>query len=747
MMEVLSPAGEKNGFYAAVNAGADAVYLGLKEFSARAGAGNFTFDELKEILAYAKSFGVKVYLTVNTALKEGELALAEKNIVRAWNLGVDAFIVQDFYLGAKWKQAYPEMVFHLSTQAGVCNVFFAKYAKAYGFSRVVLARETPIREIKAISSIIETEVFVQGALCTCFSGHCYFSSFVGGNSGNRGRCKQPCRKKYSFHQGKWRTPLSYAISLSDLSLGEYLSALSEAGVSSLKIEGRMRRAEYAAAATSYYRALLDGIPTSLSALGRVYNRGDYTTGYLFGQDKKLISSLVQNHKGVKIGTVQEIRGGKCFVRSTYVPSVGDGFKMVGESGETGGGVYHKAEQTPFGFYVSFGGKVSVGDAVHITTDVRLNEELLSIKRNLPVILSANLSEGLATITLQCKDVQVRVESSDVFLAKTAPLTKKQVAEQLLKTGEYPVEIIEKKISVAPGLFMTKGSLNALRRNAYEKLFAQLSENKNPTVQYKNAAKGDTLSADNAKTVQEIAVITDTVDFPLTNVSHLIYAPNDYYSLAEIEEFFVKTEGYSGKTYLYLPPFFTEEDAKVVYPYVKRFYGIFVQSLYGVELAKRLHKPLFLGEECNLTNQVCVAGVKESFVESFTLSKELSLSETEKLTDSGAFVPASGAIQLMQLCYCPMGKNCKTCRTPSRFFMQDEAGREFPVRRYRLNGCKFQVFNNSNLLPPKWFTKNLINFLSLTSEERKGFIAAFPDLVALKKVFQGVTAGHFNKGVE
>ncbi|MBR2617550.1 MAG: DUF3656 domain-containing protein, partial [Clostridia bacterium] len=509
--------------------------------------------------------------------------------------------------------------------------------------------------------------------------------------------------------------------------------------------GRMRRPEYAAAATEYYRALLDGQSLSLSRLSRVYNRGDYTRGYLFGQDKKLISDKIQNHKGVKIGVVQEIRGSSCLVRSSYVPSVGDGFKMIGELGETGGGVYKNARQTPFGFYLSYGGSVSIGDAVHITMDTSLNEEMLSKKRSLPISLTASLTEGKAEITLSCNGVEVALESGEVSLAKTAPMTKKQVAEQLLKTGEYPVEIIDKKISVAQGLFITKGNLNALRRSAYEKLFALLSKNNNKQVNYLNAFQSLPKNSDEKPERMEFAVITDNVDFSLDAFDNVIYAPTDYHDTEEINAIFEKTQGYSGNVYLYLPPFFTEEDAKVVYPYIKRFYGVFAQSLYGVEFANRLKMPLFLGEECNFTNQTDLEWAKNSFAERFTLSKELSLSEIERGSCREAFVPSLGAIKLMQLCYCPMGKTCKSCRVPNAFTMRDEAKREFPVRRYRLNGCKFEVFNNASLLPPKFFNKNLVNFLSLTPQERVGIASAIPNLSACKKALKSTTGGHFSKG--
>ena len=195
--EVLAPAGDKTAFEAALAAGADAVYLGLQDFSARKSAANFTVDDLAEAARKAHALGAKVYVALNTLVKEGERENFFVSALQAWNAGADALIVQELFLGRELKRLYPEMELHLSTQAGVCNAEGARLAKEYGFSRIILARETPLSDIARIAAIVETECFVQGALCTCFSGQCYFSSVVGGNSGNRGLCKQPCRKRYS----------------------------------------------------------------------------------------------------------------------------------------------------------------------------------------------------------------------------------------------------------------------------------------------------------------------------------------------------------------------------------------------------------------------------------------------------------------------------------------------------------------------------------------------------------------------
>ncbi len=328
MTEILAPAGDEKCAYAAINAGANAIYLGLSAFSARSNAENFGYESLAKLIAYAHFFGVKIDAEMNTLLKAGELKEFINTTIKVNNLGTDALIIQDIYLGAYLKKNYPQMCLHLSTQAGVCNALGAKYAKSLGFSRVIVSRETAFADIKEIARIIETEVFVQGALCTCFSGQCYLSSFAGGNSGNRGKCKQPCRKRYSIDR-KGFEELAYRISLSDLCVGEDVEKLVEAGVSSFKIEGRMRRSEYVSAAVTYYKNLLEGSAqkSDLSALKRTYNRGNYTKGLAFGQDKSFLSAAVQGHIGEYLGTVS-VESGKYILRTFESCGEGDGFKIL-----------------------------------------------------------------------------------------------------------------------------------------------------------------------------------------------------------------------------------------------------------------------------------------------------------------------------------------------------------------------------------------------------------------------------------
>ncbi|MDE7265811.1 MAG: U32 family peptidase [Clostridia bacterium] len=359
MIEILSPAGGEECAYAAINAGTDAIYLGLDRFSARSSAENFNDENFSKISSYARLFGVKGYVALNTIVKDHELESFLNSVVSAWNGGADAIILQDLFLGKFIKKAAPQINLHLSTQAGTCNELGAKLAKDFGFDRVILARETKIADIEKISKIIETETFIQGALCTCFSGQCYMSSFAGGNSGNRGKCKQPCRKLYSIDRSGFEEQ-AYRLSLSDLSVGEDINSLINAGVTSFKIEGRMRRPEYVAAAVNYYKSILSGKNGDVSALKRTYNRGNYTKGLAFGQDKSFISSAVQGHIGEYAGIIK-VENGKYILQSNLKLSVGDGFKILRGGKEVGGGTCGGASKS--GYVVNTRVRLKNGDKV------------------------------------------------------------------------------------------------------------------------------------------------------------------------------------------------------------------------------------------------------------------------------------------------------------------------------------------------------------------------------------------------
>lgn len=277
--ELLAPAGSMDAVRAAVQNGATAVYLGFGTFNARRGAKNFTADEMRQALAYCRLRGVKTNVTVNTLVSDREIPVLLRDVRLLLQSGADALIVQD--LGAaRWiREQFPDAVLHASTQMTVHSLAGARAARALGFSRVVLSRELPLEEIRSITAHagVETEVFVHGALCMCYSGQCELSAVIGRRSGNRGMCAQPCRLPYGRKN-------SYPMSLKDLCLLPRLRALCEAGVSSLKIEGRMKRPEYVAIVTKIYAAVLneDRAPTreEMDMLAKVFSRDGFTQGYL-----------------------------------------------------------------------------------------------------------------------------------------------------------------------------------------------------------------------------------------------------------------------------------------------------------------------------------------------------------------------------------------------------------------------------------------------------------------------------------
>lgn len=274
---------------AAVQSGADAVYLGAGSFSARAGADNFDYDALSEAVKYCRMYGVKVHCALNTLIKEKELPLAVETAVNINNCGVDAIIIQDIGLASHIKRLLPDIELHASTQMTVTSLEGVKYLEEHGFSRVVLARELSLKEIERIANgaRAEIEVFVHGAICECYSGQCLMSSMIGGRSGNRGRCAQPCRRKYDIVNGQTAEISDiYALSPKDMSLIDHLSELRRAGVASLKIEGRLKSPEYVSAVVGVYRRYIDNAMSVTAEdkqeLKNAFSRSGFTDGYFTG---------------------------------------------------------------------------------------------------------------------------------------------------------------------------------------------------------------------------------------------------------------------------------------------------------------------------------------------------------------------------------------------------------------------------------------------------------------------------------
>lgn len=717
MTEILAPAGGEESAYAAINTGADAVYLGLTSFSARSSAENFNLENLKKVLGYAHIMGVKVYVAMNTLVKQSEVEVFLKTVVTVWNLGADAIILQDMFLGKYIKELYPEIELHLSTQAGVCNELGAKLAKDCGFSRVILARETKLEDIKKISKIIQTEAFVQGALCTCFSGQCYMSSFIGGNSGNRGRCKQPCRKKYSFNR-KGYEEFAYRLSLSDLCVGQDVKKLIEAGVSSFKIEGRMRRSEYVVSAVNYYKNVINGKDGDLSSLKRAYNRGNYTKGLAFGQDKSFISSAVQGHIGEYVGRIKVVNG-KYFCECLQKFENGDGFKILRDGKEIGGGSYGSTHK--LGVEILSRQRLKNGDKVFITTDASQYEELVDLtlkKKRIEIFAKFKVGK---VAEIEADGIKILGDDS-LEEAKARPLTKFDVEKCFNKTDVFPFQPVLNNVQIEGDIFITAATLNALRRKTYQTLFDFYANGGREEIQDKFTV-ADLKPVKNNKTA---AIISD-LNSIMCDI--IVVKPSDY---GKINSNFLNC---TAEKYLYLPPYLSGEEINRIIPLTEKFDGIYCDGYYGLALAEKLNKNFFAGTGFNLAN---APALSELNVKYLALSKELTVDEIKPLACQNTFYLTAGDVKVMDLIYCPFEKSCAICDKLNFYTLTDENGREFAVRRYKTSECRFEIFNCATLLTENMVTGALYDFTSSKNAEislnslKKG---------VFKEEFKNYTKGH------
>ena len=341
-LELLAPAGDATCLHAAVRAGANAVYLGAQEFNARRGAGNFTLDELQDACHYAHLRGVRIYLTVNTVVLDSEMPAALELVRQAYRRGVDAFIVQDLGLARELARTLPEAELHVSTQMNIHNVAGLVAASKLGAKRVTLARELALPELRELCAAaaelgMDVEVFGHGALCICYSGQCFMSSLVGGRSANRGRCAQACRLPYELHNKAVRKPLNapgeHLLSPKDLCTIDMLPQIIEAGVASLKVEGRMKSPEYVSAVVGVYRTVLDRVQEGSGRedatheerriLSEAFSRG-FTEAYLVGETgNDMMSYKRPNNRGVLVGRVDNARDGVVSVQVERSVQAGD----------------------------------------------------------------------------------------------------------------------------------------------------------------------------------------------------------------------------------------------------------------------------------------------------------------------------------------------------------------------------------------------------------------------------------------
>lgn len=594
--ELLMPAGGSTQFIAAVENGADAVYVGGKSFNARMNAGNFSDEELARAVDYAHLRNVKTYVTMNTLLTDEELAPALRQAQSYARMGVDALIVQDLGLGLVLRENLPDLPLHLSTQAGVYDAAGVQAAAELGYERVVLARELTLAEIeKAAATGIEIEVFVHGALCICYSGQCQLSRAIGGRSGNRGGCAQPCRLPYSGAKQK------YPLSPKDLCLLPEIGALVRAGVASLKIEGRMKSAEYVAVVTAIYRKYLDRCfaqgdftveEEDLGALRQIFNRDGFTKGYYYGDPgQKLMSGDIAKNTGLLAGRVLadsrgplikiQPLGGITLEKGDYAElrpvadDAADGTALRGAASAPdrapASGLITYAKQLAQGRQEigDFRSGARRGDLIYRLASGQLMEKARLTfartemtggagKRREPVALRAAVAAGkplVLTATFATNDrgdVSVTRSGATVSASRSGESCGESVRKQLAKTGDTPFSAGSIEVEEEGACFVPVSAVNALRRETLAELAQKVTD------LYKREESAPASSA----AVAAAAVAAEKTDGPAGTETEGTLLELIFYSAAELKRADLKRLSAAGvREIRLLVPLHQYEDAR------------------------------------------------------------------------------------------------------------------------------------------------------------------------------------------
>ena len=488
-MKIVAPAGNLERFYSAVNAGADEIYMGIKGFGARRNAENFTLEEYKEAIDYAHKRGSRIFLTLNTLMKNVEIDFLYTNLKALYEYGLDAIIVQDLGYFRFIKENFPDIDIHGSTQMTVANHFEAEYLRKLGFKRVVLPREMTFEEIKKIreNTSIELEVFVSGALCISYSGNCYMSSFIGGRSGNRGMCAQPCRKLYTKD-----SKCNFLLSPKDQLMGkEEIQKLKSIGINSIKIEGRMKEKTYVNEAVTYFKDMIADIDRD-EKLSNVFNRG-YSKGYFYSDTKS--SDIMNRNYSATMGKNIGIISGKELVLEDGI-ILGDGITYLSRDYEVLGGEYinriEKKNQREKFKEANIGDKIILRNApkgakyVFKNFDKEVIDEITqrlkqeNKKQEVELIFEGKLGEkpvlkGKITNNYGKEIVETIAGENIIEQASKKSAEAKSIEEKLCETGDTPFIVTDCKVYIDNNIFMPVSVLKELRRNLLQILEEKLVE--------------------------------------------------------------------------------------------------------------------------------------------------------------------------------------------------------------------------------------------------------------------------------
>jgi len=800
-VELLAPVGSFEALKAAVQNGANAVYLGGKDFGARASANNFDRDELKEAVKYAHIRGVQVFVTTNTLRKENEIADFLEYAKFLYDIDVDALILQDIGMARLIKKELPDFELHASTQMVAHSLEDVKYLEGVGFDRVVLAREVTVDEIKYIcdNCKADIEVFVHGALCVCYSGQCLMSSMIGNRSGNRGRCAQPCRQRYELidvYTGEVvNSNGDYLLSPKDLNAIEEIDKVIDAGVHSLKIEGRMKRPEYVATVIDGYRKTIDEYlatnkmnvsDETISDLYTIFNR-KFTKGLLLGDvGKDMMNSQLPNNQGLYVGTVVDYnkKAKRLKIKLANTLKKGDGINL---GGGTIGRIIKNGNIETIGYKgetieLDFVGEARKGQIVFKTSDSELMDRVQATFTQDKELVK-NIIDAKITIKLGQKPIltlkdrhgnEATIEGDKIVEeAMKVALSKEKVDTQLRKLGNTPYELDLLEIELDDNVSLPVSLLNQMRRDCIElldkeRISIKNRKYKNKIVKYKPVQYNRNKQQEISVKVKNLEQLESALE---CNIDRIYY--EDTNSIDKAMSLAMK---YNKKVIYSAPRIIRNKE----YNHLAKANNAGVESVqvgnYGsIDYFK--DKELNIDYYLNSFNSETINYYKEIGANTLCISQELNINEikeTIKYTDINIESVVYGYTPLMITEYCPMGVIVRDCKKDKRvakckesiYALRNTKGDEFRVSQDIF--CRSTIYNSNvtcmldNLYELHEIGINVLR-LDFTLEDKdtvKEVIEAYQEVLSndyklgakATKLYnkldeKGTTAGHYYKGVE
>jgi len=692
-IELLSPVGDFECLKAAVQNGADAVYLGATNFSARSSAKNFDLSSLEEAINYAHLRNVKVYLALNTLIKNNEFEEATKLAIDVYNLGIDAIIVQDLGLATWLKENIPQLPLHASTQMTIHNLEGVLSLEKLGFSRVVLSREISIHEISDIHkrSSIEIEAFVHGALCISYSGQCLLSSMIGARSGNRGTCAQACRLPYKLYDNDKLLDNGYLLSPRDLCSLDLIPELIKSGVTSFKIEGRMKTPEYVAIVTKIYRKYIDLAlsdkkfiidNSDKKILMQAFNRGEFSYGHLEDEpNRNLIFKEKSNNMGIYLGNVSKYNENKGHITLTLneTLNIGDIISVQNEDYKyTVSELMDKKINIKEGKIkqtVTIGrlkGNIKPGDKVYKLESIALNNlahesyssefkkikinAYIKVKKEEPIYLKIDGPYGISVESI-----------SDIIpeQAKNSPITYDRLEKQLSKLGNTPFEYEKLEIDLDDNLFIPSiSSLNELRRFCISALEEKIINKFKPNTILHKFENHKNFSAEYKHTTS-LLLNKLKLDFNYNNLEGCtnVYIPLKYFS-NKIYEDIINTLGNKFNLYIYMPTIVKSNYKNLFKNNIEKclntfnIKGFVISNIGNLELLGKYIKEYdVIGNyTLNIFNNFSIKEYSDLELNKITISPEL---DKENILDvsSKSVLPCEiivyGNLPVMNLNYCPL----------------------------------------------------------------------------------------------